>query len=49
MNKKCQKFDYGEAGNMKHYNQVTQCNVLSLSSCHIRFLLLSNKEINERV
>ena len=23
MNKKCQKFDYGEAGNMKHYNQVT--------------------------
>lgn len=23
VNKKCQKFDYGEAGNMKHYNQAT--------------------------
>lgn len=22
VNKKCQKFDYGEAGNKKHYNQV---------------------------
>ncbi|XP_078359982.1 lipase member K-like [Oculina patagonica] len=40
VNKKCQKFDYGEAGNKKHYNQATapMCQVQNMPTPTLLFV-----------